>query len=150
MTRLFRNLTLHENMVAASLHAVEPDNMERISELLDLVGLAKYKHSFASDLSYGQQKLLSFAIALASDPDLVLLDEPVCGVNPVISEQLSKYVSMLRDEGKTFLVIEHNVPFVAALCDNLIVMDSGELIAYGETSSVMKDERVMEAYLGKG
>jgi len=122
---------------------------ERAGELLEVLGIPGVGGLAAGTLSYGQQKLLEIAMALMPRPALVLLDEPVAGVNPTLIESIKGYLKRLNKIGTTFLIIEHNLQVVMDLCHHVFVMDSGELIAHGPPSVVQEDERVLEAYFGK-
>lgn len=124
---------------------------KRAVELLDLVGLGDLQNEKAVNLAYGRQRLLEIARALATGPKLLLLDEPAAGMNPQETAELAKLVLRLRDElGLTVLLIEHDMRFVMNLCQSLIVLDQGRVIARGEPQEVQLDEAVIEAYLGAG
>ena len=116
---------------------------------LDFVGLSPLAAQPARVLSGGQRKLLELARAMVSEPVLVLLDEPGAGVNPALLDQIVDKVSALNRQGTTFLVIEHNMDLVASLCDPVMVMAQGRLIASGAPAEVLADARVVEAYLGE-
>ncbi len=122
---------------------------ERARELLDALGIAGAAATPAGTLSYGQQKLLGIAMALMPRPDLVLLDEPVAGVNPTLIETLKGFLRALNAAGTTLLIVEHNLEVVMDLCRRVFVLDSGELIAAGPPASVQADERVLAAYFGR-
>jgi branched-chain amino acid transport system ATP-binding protein len=124
---------------------------ERGLELLDLVGLADMSRERASNLAYGQQRLLEIARALATGPELLLLDEPAAGMNANETTALAKLVRRLRDEmGLSILLIEHDMRFVMNLCETITVLDNGRVIARGEPEEVQMDAAVIEAYLGAG
>ena len=122
---------------------------DRARELLDALGIGGTAATPAGTLSYGQQKLLGIAMALMPRPDLVLLDEPVAGVNPTLIESLKGFLRALNAAGTTFLIVEHNLEVVMDLCRRVFVLDSGELIAAGPPASVQADERVLAAYFGR-
>ncbi len=120
----------------------------RARELLDLVGLASYARADAGILSYGQKKLVALAAALMPHPKIVVLDEPVAGVNPTRIREVAAILRKLNAAGETFLIVEHNVEFITGLCDRLIVLDQGKKLAEGPAQEIRNDPRVIEAYLG--
>ncbi len=127
----------------------EREIRDKALEVLEFVNLWHLRNEYASNLSSGQKKLLELARTLMCDPQLILLDEPGAGVNPTLMKSLALLIERLRDEsGITFFLIEHDMDLVARLCNPVIVMSSGEKIAEGTPEEVVRDERVLEAYLG--
>jgi len=130
-------------------HARERKARDRADELLALVRLDGHADDYAGILSGGQRKLLEFARVLMAEPRLVLLDEPMAGVNPALGRQLLEHVLQLRaDEGMTFLFVEHDLDVVMEASDRVIVMNEGHVIASGTPAEVRADEGVVDAYLG--
>jgi len=150
ITRVFREMTVLENMLSVTGLAV-PERVarERADELIALVNLTHLRGEYGGRLSYGQQKLLEFARALMTDPDVILLDEPAAGVNRTLLNELLAAIRRLRDEGRTILLVEHDMKVVMGLCDRVFVLDYGEVIAEGRPEAIQQDERVIEAYFGR-
>ena len=165
LIRLFPKLTAMENLLLAKhqegenflstilklryIKHEEKTNRERCLEFLKLVGLEDKTNSHAENLSYGQQKLLEIARVLATESDLLLLDEPVAGVNSVMREKIKDILIKLKKEGKTILFIEHDIRFVMDIADKVVVMDHGEEIAIGTPKQIQKNPKILEAYFGK-
>ena len=123
--------------------------VERAMMLLDSVGLAARAHAPAGNLSYGQRKLLAFAAALMPDPDLLLLDEPAAAVNPTMINQMKEQIRALHRQGKTVLLVEHNMDVVMDISERVVVLDHGQKIAEGPPEAIRRDPRVIEAYFGR-
>ena len=148
-----QNPNLRATLADSLLHTPRERREEAIArarahELLDFVGLRDNKEQFARNLPYGAQRRLELARALASDPQLLLLDEPAAGTNPTEKEELARLVRAIRDRGTTVLLIEHDMGLVMRLCERITVLDYGEKIAAGDAASVRANPRVIEASLG--
>ena len=141
-----------ESMIASILpftwSAQEKKNKERAMVLLERFNLAAKATDFAGSLSGGQRKLLEMARALMLEPDLVMLDEPMAGVNPALKQSLLDHIRDIREEGTTVVFVEHDMDMVRDVSDWVIVMAQGKIIAEGRPDTVMRDQRVIDAYLG--
>jgi len=145
-TRVLGRMTLRENLLIASQVSDAPE--ERAEELLETIELDDKADQLARDLSFGQQKLVSISQTLMLRPDLVLLDEPFAGVNPTMENKILEIIDTFLDRGVNFLLIEHDMDIIMEHCDDILVMDAGELITRGDPNEVRNDERVVEAYFG--
>jgi ABC-type branched-subunit amino acid transport system ATPase component len=161
-----RRMTVMENMLLApqqqlgdsvannffrpgEVRRQEAENIERARRLLEIVNLAGKSDDYAGSLSGGQRKLLALAQALMAEPRLVLLDEPVAGVNPKLIGEIGEVILKLRAQGQNFLIVEHNMHFIRSICDRVAVLDLGRVIAEGEADDVLSREGVLAAYLGR-
>ncbi len=128
---------------------VEKEMRARAKELLDIFGLLDERNNLACNLPYGKQRKLEIARALATDPKLLLLDEPAAGMNPNETEELMQTIKLINDKfDMTILLIEHDMKFVAGLCDEITVLNFGTVLAQGTASEVMNDPEVIKAYIG--
>ena len=162
LTRIFPRLTVLENMLVAApakgtgrrgpLAWLAKDawgNQRRHAmDLLAFVGIDRHASVLAGSLSYGQRKLLELAYIMVADPTVILLDEPAGGVNPTLINHISDRIRELNSQGKTFLIVEHNMEFVMGLCANITVLESGAAVASGSPQTIRTDKRVLDAYLG--
>ena len=146
--RIFPKMTLFENLIVVG-KGKERKVLERAMELLHLVRLSDKKDDYASDLSFGQQKLLSLAQVLMLDAELVLLDEPAAGINPTLQNELMALIHKLNEEGKTFIIVEHDMNVIMNHCQNAIALNYGQKIAEGSCSVIQQDERLLEHYFGR-
>ncbi|ADB32148.1 ABC transporter related protein [Kribbella flavida DSM 17836] len=165
--RLFANMTALENVMvgrycrtsSGALTSVlrgpkfrreEAATRARAQELLEFVGLGKSAENLARNMPYGDQRRLEIARALATDPKLILLDEPTAGMNPQETKQASDLIFKIRDSGLSVVVIEHDMRFIFNLCDRVLCLVRGEALIEGSPGEVQSDPRVIEAYIGTG
>ncbi|MGW7240178.1 ABC transporter ATP-binding protein [Streptomyces sp. NPDC054804] len=164
--RLFANMTVLENVLVGrhtrtkeglwsallrgpGFHRAEAASRARAMELLEFVGLERKAEHLARNLPYGEQRKLEIARALASEPGLLLLDEPTAGMNPQETRTTEELVFKIRDKGIAVLVIEHDMRFIFNLCDRVAVLVQGEKLVEGDSATVQGDDRVIAAYLGE-
>ena len=165
--RLFANMTALENVMVGrycrtsagvftsivhgpKFRREEAETRARAQELLEFVGLGTSSEHLARNMPYGNQRRLEIARALATDPKLVLLDEPTAGMNPLETRQASDLIFKIRDSGLAVVVIEHDMRFIFGLCDRVLCLVRGETLVEGTPSEVQSDPRVIEAYIGTG
>jgi ABC-type branched-subunit amino acid transport system ATPase component len=139
-----------ENMLVAAQHSRGQRHTvrRRAMELLEFVGIHEHADLLAGSLSYGQRKLLELAYVLIADPQVILLDEPAGGVNPTLINHIADRIRELNSQGKTFLIVEHNMEFVMGLCSSVSVLESGSCVVSGPPEVIRTDKRVLDAYLG--
>jgi branched-chain amino acid transport system ATP-binding protein len=166
-TTVYGNQTVRENALrGAFLHrypgmlasffstsharALQKQTTERVERLMAWLGLEQFADTDASEMPYGHQKTLGIVIALAAEPKMILLDEPVAGLSAEETDHVRDTIKRVREQGISVVVIDHNMRFISGLCDRLVVTSQGEKIAQGSPSEVLKNSLVIEAYLGKG
>lgn len=157
--RVYRKLTVWENMLLSrqwrgvslwdKMRPTSKGTEARANDLIDFLMLERVRNEKAGNLSGGQRRLLELGMALMPDPELILLDEATSGVNPTLIEEIKDRIRILnRDQGKTFLLIEHNINFIGDLCDRVFVLNYGQKLAEGTAEQLMNNSDVIEAYFG--
>ncbi len=156
--RLFEQMTVMDNLLVVLTEKNIFDSLfskhskldeKKAEELLQKIGLLEKKHQLAINLSYGQRKLLEIARVLATDAKIVFFDEPFAGLFKEMIKKVVEIIQEMRAEGKTIILIEHNMELIRELCDYLSIMDEGKLLSEGIPNAVLKEKKVMEAYLGE-
>jgi ABC-type branched-subunit amino acid transport system ATPase component len=160
-SRLFDNLTIKENLLLAldnedtlffknlfGRNKVTKEKEEKVTNILKLVQMDRFINSSAQDLSYGQKRLIELTRTILNPHKFLMLDEPVAGVNPKLRVLIADILLKLKEEGETFLLIEHDMNFTLSIADKVIVMDEGRVIAEGSPEEIRNNSIVMEAYLG--
>jgi ABC-type branched-subunit amino acid transport system ATPase component len=157
LARIFPRLTALENMLvpvrrsglrALFSRAQRHDEQARAMDMLAAMDISHVAGLLGGSLSYGQRKLLELAAVMMARPQLVLLDEPAGGVNPALVERIGAHISDLNRQGVTFLLVEHNMPFVMGLCQDIVVLDRGAVLAQGTPAAIRGNAAVLDAYLG--
>jgi ABC-type branched-subunit amino acid transport system ATPase component len=165
LTRELQGMTVLENLMLApqdqrgesltnawfrrgAVAEEEDEVRERAVEMLEFLEIDHLTNEYAGNLSGGQRKLLELGRVLMTDPDLILLDEPVAGVNPALTDKLLERIKSLREQGYTFCIVEHDMEVIMNLSDTIIVMDQGKKLMQGTPEEVQNDQRVVDAYLG--
>lgn len=160
-TRLFKNLTVTENLLLAvdnedtklwknifGLNKISKDKQGKIKKILEDVGIPEIKNKISTELSFGQKRLAELARTILNPHQLLMLDEPVGGVNPTIKKDIAELLLSLKKQGHTVLLIEHDMPFTFSVADIIIVINAGRVIAKGSPGEIKKNKEVLEAYLG--
>ncbi len=151
---IFREMTLEENVLVALEALPKADRTQRgnlrkiAGETLEMVGLQSHAKQKAGSLSGGQMRLLEIARTLMSGKEVFLLDEPTAGVSPKLTQQVADLILQLKKQGKTILVVEHDLPFISHVCDRVIVMDVGRVALTGKPDEVKKSKELRELYFG--
>ncbi|HET7413785.1 MAG TPA: ABC transporter ATP-binding protein [Pararhizobium sp.] len=145
----FANMTVMENLLTAAVEGDWRGARHRAEEVLDALELGHVADDLAGTLSGGQRRLLEFGRVQMRDPEVILLDEVTAGVNPRLRQIILGRVQALRQAGKTFIVIEHDMELVRTICERIIVMDAGEIVFEGTFEEVASNEVVIDAYLGR-
>lgn len=157
LARIFPRLTALENMLvpvrraglrALLSHGQWGHEQTRAMQMLEFMDISRVAGTLGGALSYGQRKLLELAAVMMAQPELVLLDEPAGGVNPVLLERIAEHIRQLNGQGVTFLLVEHNMSFVMNLCHEVVVLHQGRVIAQGKPREVRENPAVLDAYLG--
>lgn len=158
ISRDLGEMTLLENLIVQSptkgfrdlfYGSILHEEEERAMDLLEFVGITHLVDEKAKNLSYGQKKLMEFAAALMAQPKLIMLDEPAGGINPALLDKIIERIELINSQGITFLIVEHNMDVVMHLCDPVIVMAYGTVLAQGTPDAIQNDTVVLEAYLGE-
>jgi ABC-type branched-subunit amino acid transport system ATPase component len=157
LARVFPRLTALENMLVPVRragvrglfsHAQRREEQARAMDMLSFMDISHVAGLLGGSLSYGQRKLLELAAVMMAQPQLVLLDEPAGGINPALLERIAAHIRRLNEQGVAFLLVEHNMPFVMSLCQSVVVLHRGGVIAGGTPAEVRSNPAVLDAYLG--
>jgi len=161
-SRLFNNLTVKDNLLLSidnedtkffnnliGLNKITKEKEEKVKEIAKAVGISEFLGKLSKDLSFGQKRLVEIARAILNYHKLLMLDEPVAGVTPLLRKEIAKLLLDLKNKGETILLIEHDMNFTLKIADEVIVMDEGEVIAKGTPKEIKNNKKVLEAYLGE-
>ncbi|MHB9287102.1 ABC transporter ATP-binding protein [Halobacteriales archaeon Cl-PHB] len=165
--KIFRGMTVRENLAFAArnqsgesisgalfrpgrVRTEEAATRERVDEILEFLEFTEHAEEFASDLSGGQRKLLELGRVLMLDPEVILFDEPMAGVNPSLTDDLIERLHDLNEEGRTIFLIEHDMDVIMNNCERVVVMHNGQTLAAGPPKAIQQNDEVREAYLGGG
>lgn len=160
-SRVFKNLTVKDNLFLAinnedtklwknvlGLNRIGKDKNDLIDEILNKLEILKIRDSLSGELSFGQKRLVELARAILNPHQLLMLDEPVAGVNPKTKQIIAKLLLLLKKKGNTILLIEHDMSFTLGIADHVVVIDAGKVIAEGKPKEIRRNPVVLEAYLG--
>ena len=150
---VIENLVVHsptQGLLDLLKGSILKQELDQAMELLEFVGITHLAHEKAKSLSYGQKKLMEFAATLMTEPRMILLDEPAGGINPALLENIMVKINDVNKRGVTFLIVEHNMDVVMNLCNPVIVMAYGKVLAEGAPEAVQNNPQVLDAYLGGG
>ena len=150
---VIENLVVHsptQGLLDLLKGSILKQELDQAMELLEFVGITHLAQAKAKSLSYGQKKLMEFAATLMTEPRMILLDEPAGGINPALLENIMEKIMEVNKRGVTFLIVEHNMDVVMNLCNPVVVMAYGEVLAQGTPDAVQNNPQVLEAYLGGG
>jgi len=147
--KIFRDLTVWDNLSIAAMGRERSGWEPTATTWLTRLGMLHLRDDPGDSLSVGQQRLLELTMNLVVDPPFLMLDEPLAGVHPLVRQRIAETVRALRSEGRTFLIIEHDMAFVMELCDKLVVMDHGNKIAEGVPAAIRRNPKVIDALLGR-